>query len=99
MVQPVPNILAIFCGNHHQSQVTSHGGGAIDGKFAAHALQVDSNGAVYLAGAYQGGPLSLAGGQTLASPGAPISDGFLGRVWLVRAPRHHIQSLLTCDYF
>jgi hypothetical protein len=69
-------------------QVTSHGGGgSLSGvRKSGQDLKVDVNGAVYLVGNYQGGSLSIGGGQTLAAPAALNGgiDGFLGRVWLVR---------------
>lgn len=69
---------------HLQQQVTAHG---TSGRYTAQDLSIDADGAIYLAGKYQGNSLALASDAVLPSPGFVTNppDGFLGRVWLVRA--------------
>lgn len=69
-------------------QVTGHGAG-VNTKYNGQDLEVDPNGAVYLAGGYQNGGLTVGGGVSLASSPGFNSDGFLARVWLVRTVVTH----------
>lgn len=64
-------------------------------RLTGQALEVDRTGSVYLGGSYQNGNL-VVGGQTLASPGLTAAvDGFVGRVWVVRASFDWLNRVAT----
>ena len=68
--------------------MTGHGSSNRLGKYVGADMRVDTSGAVYLAGSYQGSSLAIGGGQSFPAPTLSLGSGtlgFVGRFWLVRS--------------